>query len=134
MDIGHGQASFCFETARRAIDNELMPFSISTDLHKRNIDGPVYDLATTMTKLLAVGLPFDEVVASVTNRPRSILGLNARTGLTQGEHADLTVFELIDSNMIATDSQGATLKLDQSFEPRMTVLGTSVRPAKRRTA
>ncbi|MCY4007966.1 MAG: amidohydrolase/deacetylase family metallohydrolase [Rhodobacteraceae bacterium] len=134
MDIGHGQASFCFETARRAIDNELMPFSISTDLHKRNIDGPVYDLATTMTKLLAVGLPFDEVVASVTSRPRTILGLNARTGLTQGEHADLTVFELIDSNMIATDSQGATLKLDQSFEPRMTVLGTSVRPAKRRTA
>ena len=81
MDIGHGQASFCFETARRAIGDGLVPYSISTDLHKRNIEGPVYDLATTMTKLLAVGLPFEEVLAGVTERPRLVLGLGARNAL-----------------------------------------------------
>jgi dihydroorotase len=33
MDIGHGQASFCFATARAAIADGLKPWSISTDLH-----------------------------------------------------------------------------------------------------
>ena len=134
MDIGHGQASFCFETARRAIGEGLMPFSISTDLHNRNIDGPVHDLATTMTKLLAVGLPFDDVIAAVTNRPRGIMDLGARSGLNPGERADLTLFDLVDSDLAATDSQGATAILNKVFEPRMTVLGASVVPAGRRGA
>jgi len=134
MDIGHGQASFCFETARRAIGDGLVPFSISTDLHKRNIGGPVHDLATTMTKLLAMGLPFDEVVSSVTERPRAVLGLGTRNGLTPGERADLTVFDLVDSDLITTDSQGATASLSKVFEPRFTVLGAAGEPAARRGA
>jgi len=134
MDIGHGQASFCFETARRAIGDGLLPFSISTDLHNRNINGPVHDLATTMTKLLAVGLPFDEVIAAVTSRPREIMGLGARTGLNPGERADLTVFDLVESDLVATDSQGATATLNRVFEPRMTLLGASIEPAGRRGA
>ena len=132
MDIGHGQASFCFETAKRAIGDGMLPFSVSTDLHKRNIDGPVHDLATTMTKLLAVGLPLEEVIAGVTDRPRSVLGLGARAGLIPGEWADLTLFDLVDSDLVATDSQGASLTLSKVFEPRMTVLGASAEAAARR--
>ena len=124
MDIGHGQASFCFETARRAIGDGLLPFSISTDLHKRNIDGPVHDLATTMSKLLAMGLPFDEVLSGVTERPRTVLGLGARNGLAPGQRADLTAFDLVDSDLVAT----------KVFEPRFTVLGASDEPAARRGA
>ena len=47
MDIGHGQASFCFATARAAIAGGLKPWSISTDMHLRNIHDAVKDLATT---------------------------------------------------------------------------------------
>ncbi len=132
MDIGHGVASFCFETARRAIADGLFPYSISTDLHKRNIEGPVHDLATTMTKLLAVGLPFEEVVAGVTERPRSVLGLGARNGLVPGERADLTLFDLVDCDIVATDSRGATAAFTRVFEPRMTILGSSAEAASRR--
>lgn len=132
MDIGHGQASFSFETARRAMAAGLTPFSISTDLHLRNIAGPVHDMATTMSKLHAVGLPFEEVIAAVTERPRGVLGLSGRAGLTPGTKADFTVFELADHDQIATDSQGATLKIARIFEPRMTVIGASARPARRR--
>ncbi len=68
MDIGHGAASFDFGIARRAIGDGLKPWSISTDLHLRNIDGPVYDLALTASKLLAVGLSLDDCVAGA-DRP-----------------------------------------------------------------
>ncbi len=132
MDIGHGQASFSFDTARRALAEGLRPFSISTDLHLRNIRGPVHDLATTMSKLLAVGLPFDEVIAAVTERPRPILGLGGRNGLAAGQKADFTIFDLAEHDETATDSQGATLQIAQIFEPRLTVIGASVKPAARR--
>ena len=41
MDIGHGGASFDFRRRAPRVDDGLLPFSISTDLHLRNIDGPV---------------------------------------------------------------------------------------------
>ena len=133
MDIGHGQASFSFDTARAAMADGLIPFSISTDLHLRNIAGPVHDLATTMSKLLAVGLPFEEVIAAVTERPRPILGLGARDGATPGRKADFTVFDLSDTRVEAVDSLGGRLTLDRHFEPRLTVIGASAQPAARRT-
>lgn len=132
MDIGHGVASFDFETARRAIGDGMMPFSISTDLHLRNIGGPVHDLATTASKLAAVGLSFEECVAAITTRPRSVLGLGVQDGLAVGTRADFTLFDFCAADLLATDSQGNTLTLSKVFEPRMTVIGDSLMPAARR--
>lgn len=136
MDIGHGVASFDFETARKAIGDGMTPFSISTDLHLRNIDGPVHDLATTASKLAAVGLPFEQCVQAITTRPRSVLGLgsglSASDGLAPGTKADFTLFDFQDANILATDSQGNNLTLNKVFEPRMSVIGASAMPAARR--
>ncbi|WP_412505245.1 amidohydrolase/deacetylase family metallohydrolase [Roseovarius sp. SYSU LYC5161] len=134
MDVGHGQASFDFDVARRAIADGLRPFSISTDLHLRNIAGPVHDMATTLSKLLAVGLPFENCLEAVTAAPRSVVGLGAKAGLTPGEIADFTVFDLAPGALDVVDSQGNHMTLDQLFEPRMTVLGNDVQEANRRSA
>lgn len=132
MDIGHGIASFNFEIARASIADGMLPFSISTDLHLWNINGPVYDLATTMSKLLAVGLPFEKCIEAVTDSPRGILALGGKHGLAAGQKADFTVFDLEDGALITTDSQGTNLTLDKIFEPRVTVIGASVISAQRR--
>ncbi|MGO8470324.1 amidohydrolase/deacetylase family metallohydrolase, partial [Rhizobium leguminosarum] len=58
LDIGHGGASFSFKVAEEAIARGLLTFSISTDLHGHSMNFPVWDLATTMSKLLSVGMPF----------------------------------------------------------------------------
>lgn len=132
MDIGHGVASFNFETARQAITDGMLPFSISTDLHLRNIDGPVHDLATTASKLLAVGVPFEDCMAAITERPRSVLKLGSRDGLTSGMKADFTLFDLIDCEEVATDSQANQLVLKKMLTPNFTIIGLSVLPAARR--
>lgn len=132
MDIGHGVASFDFETARKAIGDGMVPYSISTDLHLRNIDGPVHDLPTTASKLAAVGLPFEACVEAMTNHPRKVLGLGGHDGLEAGQRADFTIFDYADADILATDSQGNTLTLSKAFEPRMTVIGPSLMPAERR--
>ena len=134
MDIGHGFASFDFETARESISDGMLPFSISTDLHLRNIKGPVHDMATTISKLLAVGLSEEECVVAASSRPRSILGLSGRDGLKAGQRADFTIFDMEEASEGAVDSQGNRLELTRLFAPRMTVIGTSVEAAERRSA
>lgn len=132
MDIGHGGASFNFKTARDSIADGLRPFSISTDLHQHSMAKPVYDMATTLAKLLAVGLPFDDCIKAVTHSPRSVLGLSGSDGLTRGARADFTVFDLQDTQIDVEDSQGNHMVLDRMFEPRLTILGHDVQPAERR--
>lgn len=130
MDIGHGQASFCFATARASIAEGLRPWSISTDLHLRNIRGPVLDLATTASKLLAVGLPLQDVVTAITASPRETMGLPC--GAEPGLKADFTLFRVAEVAQDVTDSLGNSLRLTQMLEPLATVIGASHLPANRR--
>lgn len=130
MDIGHGQASFCFETARMAINKGLRPWSISTDLHLRNLRGPVFDMATTASKLIATGLPFDDTIDAITIRPRETMGLT--TVPQTGDMADFTLFRLDDCNQSVADSLGNSMVLEKMLEPVGTVIGTSWQDAARR--
>lgn len=74
LDVGHGAASFDAGVAGRAVAAGFAPHSISTDLHARNVDGPVYSLAAVTTKMLALGMPLQKIVRAVTDVPRAMLG------------------------------------------------------------
>jgi dihydroorotase len=131
FDIGHGAASYAFRVADSAIARGLLPHTISTDLHKRCLERPVHDLATTMAKLLGAGMPFADVVAAVTLRPMAILGLPTHELLGAGTRAELTIFDLVDADMPIADAMGAKARLTQLIEPRWTVLGRSLIGASR---
>lgn len=131
MDIGHGAASYSFGVAKAAIAEGLKPFSISTDLHLRNIHGPVHDLATTVSKVHAAGLSFEDCVDAVCAAPRGFLGLSAADGLAAGSRADFTVFDVVDGDETVTDSLGHTMRLERFFEPRLAILGDGVFEASR---
>ncbi len=131
LDIGHGGASFSFKVAEAAIKRGLMPFSISTDLHNRCMNFPVWDLATTMSKLLSVGMPFDAVIEAVTHAPASVIKLAMTDRLTIGERADFTIFDLVDGDLEATDSNGDVSQLTRLFEPRHAVIGAEAITASR---
>ncbi|MDS9469355.1 amidohydrolase/deacetylase family metallohydrolase [Paracoccus sp. MBLB3053] len=130
MDIGHGQASFSFETARGSIADGLRPWSISTDLHLRNIRGSVKDMPTTASKLMAVGLSFGDTIRAITINPRETLGITLAPRI--GDRADFTLFRLDDISHEVIDSQGASLVLEKMLEPVATVLGDSHMAAARR--
>jgi dihydroorotase len=123
LDIGHGGASFSFRVAEVAIQRGLLPFSISTDIHLRSLNFAVWDLSTTMSKLLSVGMPFDKVVEAVTTSPASAIGLPTNDLLAVGTRADFTLFELADADLTVIDSMGYEAKLDRLFEPRWAILG-----------
>ena len=123
MDVGHGAASYDSEVAAMSIADGLVPFSISTDLHARNVDGPVFDLATTVSKLHAAGLGFEECVSAISVNPRRVLGLSGADGLAPGKRADFTLFALVDCQKQVVDSRGKSFVLRKAFEPRFAILG-----------
>ncbi|GAA2699145.1 amidohydrolase/deacetylase family metallohydrolase [Actinoplanes palleronii] len=93
LDLGHGSGGFAFDVLEAQLEAGLRPHTVSTDLHARSLHGPVFDLPTTMAKLLAVGVPLAEVVAAVTTHPARALGLAAGT-LAVGAPADIAIFEV----------------------------------------
>ncbi|MGI5466919.1 amidohydrolase/deacetylase family metallohydrolase [Streptomyces sp. CA-132043] len=129
FDVGHGSASFSFATAERALDAGLRPYTISTDLHRRNIGGPVHSLATTLGKLLALGLPLPDVLACATAHAADVLGLADALGtLRPGAVADLGLLELREERVRLTDAAGAVREAPQCLVPRAAVRAGTVHP------
>lgn len=95
FDVGHGAGSFSWHIAEAALAQGFEPGTISSDLHALNVDGPVYDLATTASKLLHLGLPLERVLAKVTATPAESLGMASEIGtLAVGAWGDAVVLEL----------------------------------------
>lgn len=105
FDVGHGYGSFRWEVAEAAIAQGFPPTTISTDLHTMNLHGPVYDMPTTMSKLLYLGVPLEEVVAMSTTRPAAVLGRSDELGtLRSGAAADVALLERREERCVFTDS------------------------------
>jgi dihydroorotase len=87
------------------------------------MDTSVWDMATTMSKLLSLGMKFEDVVAASTTAPRCAIKLPTEKLLEKGKPAEFTLFDLVDADVTVRDSQGATSTLHRLFEPRHAILG-----------
>jgi dihydroorotase len=95
MDIGHGAGSFSFETAEVLINAGYKPDVISSDIHQLSIHGPLFDMPTCLSKFLALGMSFPDVIRAATVRPAEVLGLQHELGtLNVGALADLALFTI----------------------------------------
>ena len=103
LDLGHGSGGFAFDVLERQLDAGLRPYTVSTDLHARSLHGPVFDLPTTLGKLLAVGVTLTEALTAATAHPARALGLPGGT-LDVGAPADLAVFEVRAGDFPLTDA------------------------------
>ena len=95
LDVGHGAGSFSFDVCEKALAQDLMPGTISSDLHEYNVRGPVFDLATTLSKFLHLGLTLDQVIERAATNPARTFGFPQGLGtLREGAEADVAVFSL----------------------------------------
>lgn len=107
LDVGHGAGSFSFRTAEITAKQEILPGTISSDVHQFNVNGPVYDLATTLSKFLFLGLSLEEVLRRATANPARALNFPHQPGtLKAGGVADVAVFEPREGKWEFTDSLG----------------------------
>lgn len=123
LDVGHGGASFSFEVAKAALAKNMLPQTISTDLHNRSMDGAVWDMGTTMSKLLSLGMGFEDVIRAATIAPRKAIRRDHTDLLAKGKPAEFTIFDLERSDIEVKDSKGIASTLHEIFEPRHAILG-----------
>ncbi|MGH2458626.1 MAG: amidohydrolase/deacetylase family metallohydrolase [Chloroflexota bacterium] len=127
FDVGHGQGSFNWDICETALAQGFLPTSISSDLHVYNLSGPVFDLATTVSKFLHLGLSLDDALARVTAVPARVIGLEGKIGtLAEGAWGDAVVFALEEGDFPLVDSRGQVRIGRQRLVPRTVVKGGKV--------
>jgi dihydroorotase len=122
LDIGHGIGSFDFDVASAALAQDLRPTTISSDVHAHNVEGPAYDLPTTMSKLLHLGIELEDVIRASTSSVARVLDAASTLGsLTPGREADVTLLEVRDGAWRLTDGAGKRRVSQRLIVPRWVV-------------
>ena len=122
FDIGHGMGSFAFKTARTMAANGFAPDCISSDVHALCIDGPAFDLLTTMSKFLCLGMKLNEVVRAATAAPAKALRRSDLGSLRPGSVGEASILELRNGKFDYVDVTGERMTGDWRLEARGVVL------------
>lgn len=134
VDVGHG-SHFSFDMARKVLAAGIAPYTLGADLHGYNVGGDSEDrrdnpffgvapfcLTHAMSELLALGLPLDQIVATVTSNPARMLGMEGEIGsLAPGMVADISVLDLKGGSFALYDNSGGKMQADQLIAPHLTI-------------
>jgi dihydroorotase len=127
LDVGHGSRGFGWRTMEQVLEQGLRPHTISTDLHEGCVDGPVFDMPTTMSKFLALGLSLDDVVEMSTVVPAKVLRREGEIGtLRPGSAADVTVSRLEDGEFEFLDVLHEARRGRMHIVPEVVIAGGAV--------
>jgi dihydroorotase len=95
FDLGHGGGSFLWPVADRAMSLGFPPDTISTDLHASSILTTQSDMPNCMSKMMALGMPLNDIVARSTVAPARAINRFPDVGtLGEGKEADVAVLEI----------------------------------------
>lgn len=104
LDIGHGAGSFSFITAEAMLAAGHQPDVISTDIHQMSVLGPLFDMPTCLSKFMALGMSFEDVIRAATVKPAQAMGLGDELGtLRPGAPADVALFRIEEGNFTLYD-------------------------------
>ncbi len=111
IDVGHGAGSFNYDVAEAAIQQGLLPDTISSDVHVVSANSPSQPyLPWVLSKFLALGFSVEDVIAAATIKPATVIGRIPKLGTLQvGAPADIAILELVE---------GPVQLLDTSNNPR----------------
>ena len=122
FDVGHGAGSFRYEIAQRAMEQGFISDVISTDLHTGNINGPVYDLPTVLSKLMHLGLSLEEVIEKATISAAKAIRHEEQLGhLKVGTVADVAVFEVLDGEFEFFDAHDTKFIGNKKLKATLTI-------------
>lgn len=126
LDIGHGAGSFSFETAEKMLAAGIMPDVISTDIHQLAIQGPCFDMPTTMSKFLSLGMSLEDVIDRTTRTAASAMRRPDLGTLKTGSLADIACFQLEEGNYTFQDIHMNERKAGSRLVNTLTMIGGDV--------
>lgn len=121
FDVGHGVASFSLRVYKQALLANFDCDLISTDLHVENYNGPVYNIASVMSKLINCGESLEQAVHKVTYVPAKHYGLTDLGEIREGCIADFNLLTVDSCEEEIADSIGDTILLKNKITVRETI-------------
>ena len=122
LDVGHAGVHFDLNVGRAAVSQEFWPDTLSTDIHTPPPDRIVYDLLGVMSTFLALEMPLEAVIASVTHKAASAIGKSETLGsLRVGSAGDAAVLTLQEGECTFVDAAGNQVRAGQRLVPLLTV-------------
>lgn len=122
LDVGHGGGSFSYPVAEAMIRQGLLPDCISSDIHVMSIRGPMFDLPTTLSKFLNLGMSISEVIQRATINPaRAINREHVLGSLEVGRPADVAVFEIQEGDFDFQDTHSVSRHGSKKLSCRLAI-------------
>ena len=106
FDIGHGGGSFGFGTTKKMLAAGFLPDVISSDVHVISIEGPAYDLLTTMSKFLCLGVDLPTVIKLATSNAAAAIKRPDLGTLNVGSVGEATIIDIKAGQFDYADSIG----------------------------
>lgn len=132
FDVGHGGGSCSFDTIEAALAQGFYPDTISSDVSTLSVDGPVFDLVTTMSKFLHFGIPIEDVVRLTTLAPAEKMGIEDELGsLAVGTTADISILSIEDGDYTFMDAERKTTSARRKINSVRTIRAGKVYRADR---
>ena len=120
FDLGHG-SRFAFSRAAAALRQGVLPDVISTAMDKTSLLLPRGEMMTTLSKLLGLGVPLEQLIERVTARPARALKRPELGMLREGGAADVAVIEMQTGRFAFLDAGHARLRSDRRLRAVMTI-------------
>ena len=93
----------------------FVPDLISSDIHCMSIDGPAFDALTTLNKLLALGVEFNDALAATTSNAAKVIGRPDLGRVQVGDIANLAVFTRDGGAHPLVDATGEILEYQDAL-------------------
>jgi len=127
FDVGHGAGSFLWPVATAAVAQGFLPDTISTDLHAESLSIQQSNMPNVMSKLMLLGMSFDEVLVRSTVNPAKAIGRYPELGtLGVGRVADIAVLEAETGAFVFKDAWPAKRLGTKRLENVLTVRAAKI--------
>lgn len=122
LDVANGRFNFTYKVARKALEQGILPTTISTDVVLPSTTSLVYGLWVSMSTFLELGMTLPQVIERTTINPARVLGLEDQIGsLKPGMKADVSILKLEDDRRQLTDVDGEVIQSRQMLKPQLTI-------------
>ena len=121
FDVGHGGGSFDFEQCIPAMEQGLLPNTLSTDLHTGSMNGGMKNLLNVMSKFLNMNLPLEELIETVTWNPAQYINRTDLGHLSIGAVADISIIRIEEGNFGFVDTKGFKVKGNKKLVCELTI-------------
>lgn len=124
LESACGKGHFGHECAKVAIESNLYPDIISGDLTKNTFNyEPAMSMPYLMSRFVALGMNFEEVIKTVTTNPAKALKKYGEIGcLKVGAKANITVIDRFKKDIIFEDVNGVKVEGKELLVPEITLI------------